>query len=70
MNVNGQDKIHYQPVKVGRDLGTEIEILQDIKEGDRLVTNPPADLNEGSVVVAKPLSTPGSPAPVVTPPKS
>lgn len=62
-NVDGQDKIHFLPVKVGRDFGTEVEILQDVIEGDRLVTNTPADLNEGTAVTAKPLSKPVTPAP-------
>jgi RND family efflux transporter MFP subunit len=62
-NIDGQDKIHFLPVKVGRDFGTEVEILQDLKDGDRLVTNPAADLNEGAVVTAKPLPKPATPAP-------
>jgi RND family efflux transporter MFP subunit len=61
-NINGQDKIHFLPVKVGRDFGTEVEILQDVKDGDRLVTNPAADLNEGAVVTARPLPKPATPA--------
>ena len=69
-NVDGQEKIHFLPVKVGRDFGTEVEILQDVKEGDRLVTNPPADLNEGTVVTAKPLPKPVAPAPANPAPKS
>jgi len=69
-NVDGQDKIHYLPVKVGRDFGLEVEILQDIKEGDRLVTNPAADLAEGTVVTAKPLPKPATPAPANPAPKS
>jgi RND family efflux transporter MFP subunit len=69
-NLNGQDKIHLLPVKVGRDFGAEVEILQDVKDGDRLVTNPPADLNEGAVVTAKPLPKPATPAPANPPPKS
>ncbi len=60
-NLDGQDKIHFLPVKVGRDFGTEVEILQDVKEGDRLVTNPAADLSEGAVVTAKPLAKPPAP---------
>ncbi len=67
MNRDGQDRIHFMPVKVGRDFGTEVEILQDIKEGDRLVTNPPADLTEGAVVNAKPIDAPISSAPNTTP---
>ena len=68
VNTDGQDKIHYLKVKVGRDFGTEVEILQDVKEGDRLVTNPPADLSEGAVVNAKPLES--SAPPGNAPPKS
>jgi len=62
VNDDGQDKIHFLPVKVGRDFGTEVEIIQDLKEGDRLVTNPPSDLTEGTVVTAKPLPKPATPA--------
>jgi RND family efflux transporter MFP subunit len=69
-DADGTDKIHFMPVKVGRDFGTEIEILQDLKEGDRLVTNPSADLNEGTVVLAKPLPKPPAPPPVNPTPKS
>ena len=68
-NIDGQDKVHFLPVKVGRDFGTEVEILQDVKDGDRLVTNPPADLTEGAVVTAKPLPKPATPAPAATPSK-
>jgi len=60
-SLDGEDKVHFLPVKVGRDFGTEVEILQDVKEGDRLITNPPADLGEGAVVVAKPLPKPPAP---------
>jgi RND family efflux transporter MFP subunit len=66
-NIDGQDKIHFLPVKVGRDFGTEVEILQDIQDGDRLVTNPAADLNEGAVVTAKPLPKPATPAAPTSP---
>ncbi len=67
-NLDGQDKVHFMPVKVGRDFGTEVEILQDVKEGDRLVANPAADLSEGAIVVAKPVPKAPVPAPVVSPP--
>jgi len=65
-------KVHLLPVKVGRDFGTKVEILQDVKDGDRLVTNPPADLNEGMMVTAKPPPppSPATPASVNPAPKS
>ena len=68
--VDGRDTIHFLPVKVGRDFGTEVEILQDVNEGDRLVTNPAADLSEGAVVVAKPLPKPATPPPPGPAPKT
>jgi len=68
-NIDGEDKIHFLPVKVGRDFGTEVEILEDVKEGDRLVTNPPADMSEGAVVTAKPMDQPATPAPANPAPK-
>jgi len=64
-------KVHLLPVKIGRDFGTEVEILNNIKEGDRLITNPPADLNDGAIVSGKPLPPPVPPAPPAnTPQKS
>jgi RND family efflux transporter MFP subunit len=73
-SMDGPDKDHFKvhllPVKVGRDFGTEVEILQNIKDGDHLVTNPPADLNEGMVVTAKMLPAPPTPPPTPTPEKS
>lgn len=65
-NVDGQDKVHFLPVKVGRDFGTEVEILQNVREGDRLITNPPADMNDGAVVIAKPLPPKPTPTPANT----
>lgn len=69
-HVDGQDKIHFLPVKVGRDFGTEVEILQNVKEGDHLVTNPPADMTEGSVVTARPLPPKPTPPPASPAPKA
>jgi RND family efflux transporter MFP subunit len=68
-SIDGEDKIHFLPVKVGRDFGTEVEILQDVKDGDRLVTNPPSDLTEGAVVTAKALPTPPAPPTTAAPAK-
>ena len=60
-------KVHILPVKVGRDFGTEVEILENVKEGDRLVANPPSDLNEGTVVTAKLLNAPTATPPTLPP---
>ena len=67
-------KVHILPVKVGRDFGTEVEILQLIKDGDRLVTNPATDLNDGMTVTGKslpsPAAAPSSPTPRFKYPKN
>jgi len=64
-------KVHLLPVKVGRDYGTEVEILQDLKDGDRLVANPPADMNDGMLVTGKLLAKPSPPpAPINSTTKS
>jgi len=33
-----------------RDLGTEVEVSEGVKEGDQVVLNPPIDLEDGSKV--------------------
>ena len=66
-NVSGHDQIHFLPVTVGRDFGTSVEILQNVREGDRLVTNPAADLTEGALVTAKELPKPPVPPPTTMP---
>lgn len=38
------------PVRVGRDLGAQIEILEGVAIGSRLVTNPPDTLQDGARV--------------------
>ncbi len=68
--VDTNGAVHYRAVTVGRDFGTEVEILKNVREGDRLVTNPAADLIEGTAVIAKELSKPPAPAPMNPMPKS
>jgi RND family efflux transporter MFP subunit len=42
--------IHLQPVKLGRDFGTQIEVLDGLAEGTRVVENPSDALAEGQEV--------------------
>jgi RND family efflux transporter MFP subunit len=42
--------VHLRAVKVGRDYGATIEILDGITEGTTIVTNPSADIEEGMKV--------------------
>jgi RND family efflux transporter MFP subunit len=45
---------HIRKVSVARDLGTQVEVRDGVKEGDVVVLNPQVDLVEGSKVKAKP----------------
>jgi RND family efflux transporter MFP subunit len=48
--VTGENRIHLQAVKLGRDFGTEIEILDGLEPGARIVDNPSDALAEGTAV--------------------
>ncbi|HEU4410769.1 MAG TPA: efflux RND transporter periplasmic adaptor subunit [Polyangiaceae bacterium] len=50
--LSDDDRVHLVPVKLGRDLGKEIELLAGAAEGQRVVANPPDDLAEGEKVRA------------------
>lgn len=44
------DHVKLVPIEVGRDLGKEIEVSGALVAGDRLVTNPPDELVDGSKI--------------------
>jgi RND family efflux transporter MFP subunit len=48
------DDAHIRKVSVARDLGTQVEVRDGVKEGDMVVLNPQVDLVEGSKVQARP----------------
>ncbi|HLY11083.1 MAG TPA: efflux RND transporter periplasmic adaptor subunit [Planctomycetota bacterium] len=50
--------VHYQKVQVGRDFGTEIEIVSGLEEGDTVMSNPGTVIREGQKV--EPQSEKGS----------
>jgi RND family efflux transporter MFP subunit len=45
-------KIHMQPVRIGRDFGTETEVLGGLTGNEILVVNPGDDVREGALVKA------------------
>ena len=49
-NLMGENKIHLQHVTLGRDFGTEIEILDGLKDGENIIDNPSDSLQEGQEV--------------------
>jgi multidrug efflux pump subunit AcrA (membrane-fusion protein) len=46
--------IHLQPVRAGRDLGTQVYITAGLKDGDTVVINPTDEVKEGVHVVTRP----------------
>ncbi len=48
--LQGGQKVHYQDVEVGRDYGTEMEILRGLQGGEFVIVNPTDDVREGARV--------------------
>ena len=55
-------KVHFQPVVVGRDFGSTLEISRGLKGGEMLVINPAETLVEGMAVDTKVAQAPQKPA--------
>lgn len=60
--VDDSNHVHLNAVKIGRDFGSEIELLSGVSEGDRVIINPPDSLLAGAEVrvasAAAPVSRP------------
>jgi RND family efflux transporter MFP subunit len=50
VTVQNNQKIHFVPVVIGRDMGTQIEVLSGIQSSDTLVASPSDLLHEGQDV--------------------
>ena len=48
--VGADDIVHFRPVKLGEDLGTEVEILSGLREGELVISNPADSVQEGAAV--------------------
>jgi RND family efflux transporter MFP subunit len=60
--IENKDRIHWQNIRVGRDFGDRIEVIDGLKENTKVVMNPTDDLREGVQVEVKSTeeSKPGS----------
>jgi len=58
----GTDKVTLLPVTLGRDLGTEVEVLAGIKADDKVIDSPPDSIAQGDAVRVEqaPAVTPAS----------
>lgn len=45
-------KVHFTLLKLGRDLGTELEVISGVRDGEQVVINPSDDVVEGATVRA------------------
>ena len=53
VTVTNDNRIHWQKISVGRDFGTQLEVLNGLKENTEVVMNPTDDLREGIQVQVK-----------------
>jgi len=51
--IENTDRIHWQNIRVGRDFGDRIEVIDGLKENSKVVMNPTDDLREGIQVEVK-----------------
>jgi RND family efflux transporter MFP subunit len=56
--VDANHKVHLQPLTVGRDYGTSLEILNGINANDWIVVNPADSLDDGQEVRVKQVAQP------------
>jgi RND family efflux transporter MFP subunit len=70
--VDGNHKLHLQPLTIGRDYGVSLEVLQGLHSGDWIVLNPADSLEDGQQVNVKEtyLKPAAPPAPGANAPKS
>jgi len=58
VTVTNDNRIHWQKISVGRDFGTQLEVLDGLAENTKVVINPNDDLVEGIQVQVKPAEKP------------
>ena len=53
--LDGQQRVHYRDVELGRDYGAEVQVLAGLKDGETVVVHPGDDIPEGTAVEPVPL---------------
>jgi multidrug efflux pump subunit AcrA (membrane-fusion protein) len=56
--VDSTGKVMLKPVKIGRNLGDSVEVLDGVSPSDRLVLNPSDSLADGDQVAIAPAEKP------------
>lgn len=60
--VEGGNKVRFVPIKVGRNHGPSVEVLEGLKGQEQLVLNPPDGLADGDIVTIAPPEKPAEKA--------
>lgn len=60
--VDADNRLRYRAVRVGRDLGSEVEITEGLAGDERVVVNMADELPDGTAVEPVPLPAPAAPA--------
>jgi len=55
------DTVHMQQITIARDLGREVEVLTGVENGDKVILNPRAGLEDGSKVHVLPTPAAATP---------
>ena len=61
--VGPDNKVHVQPVKMGRRIGHDWIVEEGLHAGDRIVVEGVQKARDGTAVNPKPWTSPGSPSP-------
>jgi multidrug efflux pump subunit AcrA (membrane-fusion protein) len=51
--VGADGKVHLKPVVIGRDYGTDVEVLGGLDPSDSVILNPSDSLEDGQAVHAR-----------------
>lgn len=65
--IDSNHRVHLQPLNIGRDYGTSLEVLNGLKPNDWIVLNPPDSIESGQQVHVKQVKSPLTPAPPANP---
>jgi RND family efflux transporter MFP subunit len=65
--IDADNRARLQPLQIGRDYGTTLEVLNGLKADDWIVLNPPDSLADGQPVHVKQVANPTAPVPVNAP---
>ena len=68
--IGSDDRAHLQPLIIGRDFGTTLEVVSGLKPDQWIVLNPPDSLEDGQQVHVKQVANPTAPPPTNAPANS